>query len=322
MSSIGIMDGAFFVGRKEILDWINSTLSLNFTKIEQTAFGGVACQLLDIMHPGKVPLHKVNWGAKQDFEFIANYKILQTSFQKLKIDKYVDVDKLIKGKYQDNLEFMQWFKRFFEMSVSEMPADYDVVAQRARSKSGGGFNSMHSKGTPATSSTAAPKCGTNTRVGSAPQKENMNARANNQQKSASSDSKDMKHKAPEDKISGEVASSLKTENLQLKTKVQEMTRGMSELRQDMDCLEKERDFYFEKLRDIEMMLQDMEENGESTELGKSIFAVLYATKEGFEPTDESAAADGQGCLKQNAVDENVLAVPAAVESVVEVEAAC
>jgi hypothetical protein len=29
MSNIGIMDGAFFVGRKEILDWINNTLKLN-----------------------------------------------------------------------------------------------------------------------------------------------------------------------------------------------------------------------------------------------------------------------------------------------------
>ena len=78
------MEGAFFVGRKEILDWLNDTLSINFTKIEQTAFGAVACQLLDIMYPGQVSLSKVNWGAKQSFEFVGNYKILQSSFTKLK----------------------------------------------------------------------------------------------------------------------------------------------------------------------------------------------------------------------------------------------
>ena len=37
MSSIGMMDGAFFVGRKEIVDWINATLEVNIDKIEDTA---------------------------------------------------------------------------------------------------------------------------------------------------------------------------------------------------------------------------------------------------------------------------------------------
>lgn len=133
MSTIGIMEGAFFVGRKEILDWINSTLEINLAKIEDTANGAVACQLLDIMYPGQVPMHKVNWSAKQDFEFVANYKILQSCFEKLRIDRHIDVDRLISGRYMDNLEFMQWFKRFFEMSVSSK-GDYDAIGQRSKGK--------------------------------------------------------------------------------------------------------------------------------------------------------------------------------------------
>jgi microtubule-associated protein, RP/EB family len=49
-----MMDGAFFVGRKEIVDWINQTLNLNITKVEQTASGAIACQLLDAMYPGSI----------------------------------------------------------------------------------------------------------------------------------------------------------------------------------------------------------------------------------------------------------------------------
>ena len=133
MAAIGMMEGAFFVGRKEILDWINSSLDLNVPKIEDTASGAIACQLLDIMHPGQVPMAKVNWAAKQSFEFVGNYKILQTCFAKLHIDKTIDVDRLIRGQYMDNLEFLQWFKRFFEMSVQDL-GDYNAVAQRCKGK--------------------------------------------------------------------------------------------------------------------------------------------------------------------------------------------
>lgn len=36
------MDQAYFVGRKEIVDWINETLKLNIGKVEQTASGTTA----------------------------------------------------------------------------------------------------------------------------------------------------------------------------------------------------------------------------------------------------------------------------------------
>jgi RP/EB family microtubule-associated protein len=128
MSNIGMMDNAFFVGRTEIIEWINSTLEISIAKIEDTAFGAIACQLLDIMYPDQVAMHRVDWTAKQSYEFVANYKVLQNAFVKLGINKNVDVDRLTKGRYQDNLEFMQWFKRFFEMGVQDK-GDYDCKGQ-------------------------------------------------------------------------------------------------------------------------------------------------------------------------------------------------
>ena len=49
------------------------------------------CQIIDIVHPGTVTMNKVNWKAKNDYEFIANLKILQSAFAKAGIKRYIEV---------------------------------------------------------------------------------------------------------------------------------------------------------------------------------------------------------------------------------------
>lgn len=304
MSNIGMMDGAFFVGRKEIMDWINETLSLNLSKVEETASGAVACQLLDIMYPGEVPMHKVNWAAKQDFEFVTNYKVLQTCFTKLHIDRHVDVDRLIKGRYQDNLEFMQWFKRFFEMGTHSA-AEYDPVAQRARGKGGAQYNSAHGAGS------ARPKSGTSL---SAPSKRAGPRAAASSSKVAKKPeptkaAEPVKTKRTVSDATATIApktedprvTAARNEELeQLKAANESLSSTNAQLQIEIDGIEKERDFYFDKLRDIEMMLQDLEDNGNGNELTAAIFKILYAQAEDGEE-DGTAAMESE--VVEEAVDE-------------------
>lgn len=65
-------------------------------------------------------------------------------------------------------------------------------------------------------------------------------------------------------------------------KIAELTQQINELRLTVEGLEKERDFYFGKLRDIEVTCQENEDN----EVVKNVMDILYATEEGFAPPEE------------------------------------
>ena len=93
--------------RTELLAWINDLLQLNYTKIEQCGTGGVYCQIVDSIYgelrsfvevwrpwqvltsslSGDVPMTRVKMNAKHEYEFIANFKVLQNVFKAKKIDK-------------------------------------------------------------------------------------------------------------------------------------------------------------------------------------------------------------------------------------------
>lgn len=83
------MNIAYSVSRHEIIEWINNLLSIELTKIEQLGSGSIYCHILDAAYPEKVPLNKVKWSAHLEVDFLHNFKILTTSFQKLGIDKYI-----------------------------------------------------------------------------------------------------------------------------------------------------------------------------------------------------------------------------------------
>merc|ERR1712198_11754 len=88
-----------------------------------------------MLFPGCIPLKKVKFSTKLEHEYVQNFKVLQASFKKMSVDKIVPVDKLIKGRFQDNFEFIQWFKKFFDANCDGAP--YDAVAARAGQGMGG-----------------------------------------------------------------------------------------------------------------------------------------------------------------------------------------
>merc|ERR1719336_2398361 len=82
-----------------------------------------------MLFPNCVQLKKVKFKTKLEHEYIQNFKVLQAAFKRMTVDKIVPVDKLIKGRFQDNFEFLQWFKKFFDANYDGAP--YDAVGARA-----------------------------------------------------------------------------------------------------------------------------------------------------------------------------------------------
>jgi RP/EB family microtubule-associated protein len=64
------MEGAFFISRTDLVNWINDVLHLQYKKLEEAANGAAFCQVLDVIYPNKVPMSRVNFNAKLGYLLI------------------------------------------------------------------------------------------------------------------------------------------------------------------------------------------------------------------------------------------------------------
>lgn len=275
-TNIGMMDAAYFVGRHEILHWINSTLHLGLNKVEEAASGAVYCQLMDATYPGMVPMHKVNFDAKTEYDMIQNYKVLQDVFNKLKIGKHIEVNKLVKGRPLDNLEFVQWMKRYCDSVNGGANHNYNPSERREACKGGKETNKKTPLLTPApikvSASAAAPR---HAGSANAPRRVDANITAGRASRSASPATVAAAPAVP-------VVPASQYEHLE---------EQVTELKLSVDSLEKERDFYFMKLRDIEILCQNPDL--EYLPIVTAIQRILYAVDD-----NPSVMAEAQAMVNQ------------------------
>ncbi|NXK42439.1 MARE3 protein, partial [Piprites chloris] len=237
------------LSRHDMLAWVNDSLQLNYTKIEQLCSGAAYCQFMDMLFPGCVHLRKVKFQAKLEHEYIHNFKVLQAAFKKMGVDKIIAVERLVKGKFQDNFEFIQWFKKFFDANydgkeynpllarqgqdVAPPPNPGDHIYNKSKKPIG----TADPGAQPAGRGDPARGAGGHRRVTGGPEG------------------------------SGHFP-----------------LPQLMDLKLTVDGLEKERDFYFSKLRDIELICQEHE--NENSPIITGIVSVLYATEEGFAPPED------------------------------------
>ncbi|XP_062267902.1 microtubule-associated protein RP/EB family member 3-like isoform X1 [Platichthys flesus] len=254
------------LSRHDMLAWVNDSLQLNYTKIEQLCTGSAYCHFMDMLFPGCILVKKVKFNAKLEHEYIQNFKVLQSGFKRMNVDKIIPVEKLVKGKFQDNFEFLQWFKKFFDANYDGK--EYDPMLTRQGQE--GTPPPPHNPGEPIHHKPKRPSrpvpmrtSPTVPKIAPPPQRQiNLTA---------------TRKTTPVTRNGGDA-------------ELLELHQQVLDMKLTVDGLEKERDFYFGKLRDIELICQEHEDEN-SPALGK-IINILYATEDGFAPPDDDEIDEG------------------------------
>ncbi|KAL9587250.1 MAG: hypothetical protein Q9212_000409 [Teloschistes hypoglaucus] len=200
-------------------------------------------------------MNKVKFEARTETDYLHNFKVLQQYFLDKEIPRSIPVQALVRCKMQDNLEFLQWTKRHWNVKWPGGP--YDAVGRRKGAGRGPAAAAPAPIASARTSGAGAARRGT-TPTTARPRRTGA--------------------------AGGTTASAAALQEI-------------NQMKETVAGLERERDFYFSKLRDIELLLQqavdeDPELDKEENSLIKQVQAILYSTEEGFEiPADDGVADD-------------------------------
>ncbi|KAK5110061.1 hypothetical protein LTR62_006305 [Meristemomyces frigidus] len=242
--------------RQELLAWLNGLLQLNITKVEQCGTGAAFCQIYDSVFLD-LPMSRVKFNATSEYQYLENFRILSAAFRKHSVDRTPPVEQLVKCKMQDNLEFLQWSKRYWDQYYPG--GEYDAVSRRKGAGPGA------APAVPPTARAPAASTGARRPAGGAAAAPRTASR--------------------QTATGGPASAALQQKN--------------AELMETVQGLERERDFYFSKLRDIELLIQQAMEADPVLEedegsLLKQIQTILYSTEEGFEiPAEAEGEVAGE-----------------------------
>ena len=218
----------------------------------------------------------------------------------------IPINRLVKGRFQDNFEFLQWFKKFFDSNYDGreyaaiearggVPLGSGASGAPGGGISSGGSNSSFSAARPAVAVNTTRTLATGAKGGGGawrgPQPRQPLSRPTAAGASAAAASAAARANARNGNHSSTAVDG--------GHRVEELESRVSDMKLTLDSLERERDFYYGKLREIEVMCQAGSEavgsNGvdgndsDSKQLIGKILDILYATEDGFAVPDDDGA---------------------------------
>lgn len=292
--------------RTELLHWLNTELGLNYTKVEQCGTGAAYCQLMDSV-VGGVPMNKVKFDTRLDYDHRQNLKVLQATFNRLGITKPIEVERLIKCRLQDNLELLQFLHKFW-LENKAVHGVYDAQSRRTSS----------SGSTQATRIGVAPDGRTSllgSVVGAQGPRRSISSKLASRPASRTASGNTVRTATanspaavrPQRRSTMEIDSlsvnpirpNLEAECNTARKELEQANEELLEYRILLESMETERNFYFNKLIEIETLIRNVTASVSTshatpmtvTELAAQVQEVLYTTEEGFQIADEHEAIE-------------------------------
>lgn len=276
--------------RTALVAWVNDILQLNVAKVDDLGTGAVYCQLIDSIY-GDLPMSRVKFGSKSALDVEQNYKVLQQAFTKHRINRNIDTAKLMKCRLQDNLDFAHWLYSYWH-ETPRIP-DYDPVLRRASSAN----NSLRSSASSLKLRNSMTDLSRqNSRVDSV-----MSSRRDLSRKSMSNLSNSPSTSSPyQPKITPSLPSRPSSSGLvaDLQNQIRDLEADNEAISASVDVLIEERELYYNKLLDIESLVNEHLNAIYSTEghnagmslstdplviLLRRVQEILFSSPEGFQP---------------------------------------
>ena len=251
-----------------MLSWINGLFHTDYKSLESASNGAVACQILDCIYPHSVPMKMVDFSAETPYACQKNYKIFQAAVNKLNLPIAVDVVTLSKQGARESYSFLALLKHFFDTHSNRSNSDTDQSSKYQENT-----NNSRSLDAWGSDKLLSPT-------------------------SARQTSKSLDNLYSDNPVSPTIPSTEETlPNLyqRLMDAEGEKRQLMSEVRKLESLVERheslrvtrekmltqERNFYYCKLREVELLLQETNDVRELTKVEQEILEILYS-RDGME----------------------------------------
>ena len=232
------------VGRDELLSWINSIVGVGYKHIEDCANGAAFCQVIDALHPDTINLGKVKFDATLENDIVNNYKILQEGFYANQIQKNLNISEFINKKVNATLEMLQWLYQYAHMllsSISYNPFErrklFGVKEPKMTRISSYSVEQLNYSPPKYKQEIAKPETSY-----SPPVQREIRRKI------------PPKHLSPPKQLNASLSSSssLSAANPDSERKIRHLEKKVKKLQYELDATSKERDFYWKRLRQIEI----------------------------------------------------------------------